>query len=139
MVLIPLFSKEFRQNLIIYLVPYFCLLLFYFLRISQTNLIANNWINILVLTVPVALAGAYGLQAFDMEEDGQTRDFLLTKPLSVKQIINAKFIIGLTVLIPITCLWILVLSPSRITWPDPTDFHNLWFFSFLLFTSIIYL
>ena len=88
--LVVLLKKEFRQNYLIYIIPIVIWFGLYLVKFQQMGLITATWQNILAIAVPIALAISYGLQSFDLEENGQTRDFLLTRPLAVSEIIHAK-------------------------------------------------
>lgn len=133
-----LIKKELSQNSIIYIVPYLFVIFIWIIRLRQTGLLTPPWVEILAAAIPLALAGAYGLQAFDLEENGQTRDFLLTKPLSVTQIIYSKFGSSLFLLMPFTLLWLYGLNPDYFLLPDLLNPGSLWLIALLLITLTTY-
>lgn len=133
-----LFQKEIRQNAVIYGVPALLLIAAVILQKQVNQIISLEWLKNMAITIPFALAFSYGLQSFDLEENGQTRDFLLTKPLSVRQIMAAKFFTGLSVLIPLTFCWHMVLVPQKMLWPNMDNFFSFWFLAYLFGTVITY-
>ena len=133
-----LLRKEFKQNAVIYILPLFCLALLLVMQTRRALAIPHNWLAILSTVIPVALAFAYGLQAFDLEENGQTRDFLLTRPLSVAAIMAAKYWCGLAVLLIFASLWPAVLVPAEIHWPDPASFQTFYYLMYLLLVTILF-
>jgi hypothetical protein len=133
-----LFGKELRQNSLIFAIPFGFILIVRFLNYYAPDWITGKWVAIISVAVPVALAGAYGLQAFDLEINSQTRDFLLTRPVSSGDIIRAKYFSGLTVLSIFSLLWLAVLEPRSIVFPDIFDLESLWFTSFILLILTIY-
>lgn len=84
------------------------------------------------------MAGAYGLQSFDSEENTQTRDFLLTKPLNISWISGAKYFPGLMMLLVFNFFWQMTLQPASLRWPDIFDLTSLWFTSFSVILVCIY-
>ena len=133
-----LLKKEFRQNFIIYFIPLLIWLGLYFTKFQQMSILTPTWQNILAVAIPIALAISYGLQAFDLEENGQTRDFLLTRPLAVSDIIHTKYFTGLAVLLVISFLWPVAILPSSIQWPHFDDFSSFYFSSYLLLLVVLY-
>lgn len=136
--LVVLLKKEFRQNCLIYMIPMILWFGLYLVKFQQMAFMTATWQNILAIAVPVALAISYGLQSFDLEENGQTRDFLLTRPLAVSEIIYTKYFTGLAVLLVIGFLWPAVILPTMIQWPNFTDFSSFYFCSYLLLLVILY-
>lgn len=130
--------KEIRQNRLIWGIPYLFLLTIGFLNHTNTHWLSKDWVEILGTAFPVALAGAYGLQAFDSEEYTQTRDFLLTKPLTVNIIVWSKYFPSLAVLLLTTFLWQLILLPQSIQLPDIFNLQSLWFSAFILIITTVY-
>jgi hypothetical protein len=133
-----LFRKEFRQNSLIFGIPFGFILIVGFLNHYTPDWLSREWLDIISVAVPVALAGAYGLQAFDLEINSQTRDFLLTRPVSGGAILRAKYFSGLTVLLVFSLLWLSILQPRSIVFPDIFDLKSLWFTSFILLVLTIY-
>lgn len=131
---ITLFQKELRQNAFIYLFPLFIIIPALAFQKVLTQLLPETWARNFGVAIPIALAFSYALQAFDLEENGQTRDFLLTRPVAGSQIILAKFFSGLLVLIPLTVLWQSALIPDLIQWPD---WLNIPSFSFLVYLLVV--
>lgn len=111
-------SKELRQNSLVYLVPLPFLLLLLLLRQGGGLADPPAWLEpVFLFAVPLALAVAYGLQAFDVEIERQTRDFLLTKPLSIRRIVGVKFLPGLVFLVLWTLLLNMAVNASFLEWP----------------------
>lgn len=135
---ITLFKKELRQNASIYLFPLVIIVAALTLQKVLEQILTANWAKNFAVAIPVALAFSYALQAFDLEENSQTRDFLLTKPVSGSQIILAKYFSGLVVLLPLTILWQLTLVPDLVQWPDPLNTTSFSFFTYLLLVILIY-
>lgn len=133
-----LFRKEFKQNLIIYAVPFLVLILFWALQLRGVQPLPRQWLKVLGVVLPIALAFSYGLQAFDLEENGQTRDFLLTRPLSFRRIIGAKYGCGLAVLLVFSAVWPAVLVPAEIKWPDFANFPTFYYSMYLITVIILY-
>jgi hypothetical protein len=133
-----LLKKEIKQNTVIFVVPYLFLLLIIILNRQNTAWLPPQWIEPLAISLPLAMAGAYGLQAFDLEENGRTKDFLITKPLSPGQIVGTKYLCGLLVLLPLTVLWLAVLLPQSLTAPNLINLGSFWLTLFLLVTVIGY-
>ncbi len=136
--LVVLLKKEFRQNCLIYIIPILIWFGLYLIKFQQMTLITATWKNILAIAVPIALAISYGLQSFDLEENGQTRDFLMTRPLAVSDIIHTKYFTGLAVLLVIGFLWPLAILPTIIQLPNFADFSSFYFCSYLLLLIILY-
>ncbi|HYH02058.1 MAG TPA: ABC-2 transporter permease [Bacillota bacterium] len=129
-------KKELRQNGVILGIPYLILI-----AIGLSNhreWLSPEWLEILAVAFPVALAGAYGLQAFDSEENTNTRDFLLTKPIQINEIVRPKYLLGLSALLLFTFLWQFILLPQSILLPDLFDLKSLWFSAFILIITTIY-
>lgn len=135
---ITLFQKEVRQNAFIYLFPLLIIGAAFAFQKVLSQLLSPSWAKNFAVSIPVALAFSYALQAFDLEENYQTRDFLLTKPLTVSQIVGTKYFTGLFVLLCLTVLWQSALIPDLLHWPDLNDFGSLWFTIYLLFVIIVY-
>jgi hypothetical protein len=113
-----LLKKEFQQNSLIYLFPLPFWFVLLFLRATNGLGAIPDWlVMVFVYAVPLTLAVAYGLQAFDVEEDDQTRDFLLVKPLTIGRVIGEKFTLGLLITLVWSLLLILPLKPSLFEWP----------------------
>lgn len=112
-----LFKKEFRQNIILYLLPAPFSIAWIYMRLFA-HAALPSWTGALFgIALPFTLAIAYGLQAFDVEEDAQTRDFLLVRPFSVQRIIGEKFLIGLGILL----LWVILFlrgASDGVFWPS---------------------
>ena len=127
----PLLQKEVRQNALVYSLPLpFALGLCLFRLYSGTAL--PSWcLPLFSFAVPLALAIAYGLQAFDVEEDGRTRDFLLAKPLSPRRIAAEKFCIGLFVLLLWTLAFAWLGNPGLFVRPRPLPVSS-WVWPMLL-------
>lgn len=136
--IITLFQKELRQNGFIYLFPFILIITALTFQRFLSQLLSATWAKNFAIAIPVALAFSYALQAFDLEENSQTRDFLLTKPLAVSQIVKAKFFSGLVVLLPLTVLWLLALVPNLVQWPNLFNFNSFWFLAYLLFVIVVY-
>lgn len=135
---LALAKKELKQNALLYLLPYLCGLVLIILDWRHLAFLSEEWQNILALILPVAIAGAYGLQSFDLEENGQTRDFLLTKPFTAQQIIKIKYFTGLAVLLPIAFLWILLLLPDSLMIPTLSDWSSFWWVTLFLLVITVY-
>jgi hypothetical protein len=135
---LALFKKEFRQNSLIFGIPFAFLLIVWYYNSLSPDWLPQEWVEIISVAIPVALAGAYGLQAFDLEINSQTRDFLLTRPVGASQIIGAKYLGGLSVLLVFILLWLSVLQPKSIVLPDVFDLESLWLTSFIIFVFTIY-
>jgi ABC-type transport system involved in multi-copper enzyme maturation permease subunit len=133
-----LFKKELKQNAVIFIVPYLFLVLILILNRQNAAWSPSEWAELLTVSLPLAMAGAYGLQAFDLEENGRTKDFLLTKPLSLRQIVGTKYLSGLGVLLPLTILWIAALLPQSFIRPDLDNLNSFWLTLFLLSAVILY-
>ncbi|MGE5550430.1 MAG: TolB family protein [Bacteroidota bacterium] len=119
-VLSPLLRKEFRQNLLVYLTPLPILFLVLFLRARGDFADPESWLyTVFTLAVPLTLAVAFGLQAFDIEVNAQTRDFLLVKPLSTGRIVREKFGLGWLILIFWTAAFNLAVDPTYLSWAAP--------------------
>ncbi|HHZ20457.1 MAG TPA: hypothetical protein GX391_08135 [Firmicutes bacterium] len=103
-----LLKKELHQNSLFYLFPLPFVLALAVLKITCAFAGLPWLIPLFSVGVPFTLAVAYGLQAFDIEEDQQTRDFLLVKPLSILRIVTEKYLIGLTILLfwAVTFWWL---------------------------------
>lgn len=135
---VPLFQKEIRQNGFIYLFPFILIITALTFQKFLAQLLSATWAKNFAIAIPVALAFSYALQAFDLEENSQTRDFLLTKPIAVSQIVISKFFSGLLVLLPLTILWQFALIPDLFRWPDLFDINSFRFFTYLLLIIISY-
>lgn len=133
-----LVKKELKQNLLLYLLPYFCGFILIVLNARHQIPLSKEWQNILAVLFPVSFAGAFGLQSFDLEENGQTRDFLLTRPFSASQVINVKYMTGLAVLLPITLLWSVLFLPDALKLPDLSDWSSFWWLTLLLLVITVY-
>jgi ABC-type transport system involved in multi-copper enzyme maturation permease subunit len=133
-----LFKKEFKQNAVIFIAPYLFLLLIIILNHQNAAWLSTQWAELLTVSLPLAMAGAYGLQAFDLEENGRTKDFLITKPLTLRQIVWAKYASGLLVLLPITVLWIAALLPQSLVAPTLDNVNSFWLTLFLMVIVIWY-
>jgi hypothetical protein len=138
MVATSLLKKELKQNAVIYLVPYVFLFLVLLLNRQNVAWLPTQWVQLLAVSLPLAMAGAYGLQAFDLEENGRTKDFLIAKPLSPGQIVGVKYLSGLAVLLPLTVLWIAALLPQSFVPPDLNNLESFWLTLFLMITVILY-
>jgi hypothetical protein len=135
-----LLIKELRQNSFIYAIPFLFILGALIYGVINPKWLTVDLGQIIALVVPLALACSYGLQAFDLEENGQTRDFLITRPVSIETILWTKFSGGLLVLLPLTVLWSFAFFPQQVRLPFPlTDFRNIWFTAFLTLVFIVYL
>ncbi len=132
-----LLQKELKQNYIIYGLSAIFLAVGIIHR-QYAEFVPKNWLQILAFCIPVAFAGAYGFQAFDLEENYRTRDFLLSRPLTVSSIILAKYLCGLLILSVFTIAWILVLLPGMIRFPAFDDFQSFWGSAFLVMVILIY-
>ncbi len=135
---ITLFKKELRQNAFIYLFPLLMIMGAFTFQKILAQLLSGTWAQNFAIAIPVSLAFSYALQAFDLEENGQTRDFLLTKPVAVSQIIISKFFSGLIALLPLTVLWQLALVPDLIQWPDLFNIASFSFSTYLLLVIVVY-
>ncbi|MGE5605303.1 MAG: ABC-2 transporter permease [Bacteroidota bacterium] len=135
---ITLFRKELRQNAFIYLFPLFMVIVALAFQKILAQLLTETWSRNFAIAIPASLAFSYALQAFDLEENGQTRDFLLTKPVSGTQIILSKFFSGLIVLLSLTVLWQSALIPDLIQWPDLLNFASFSFLAYLLMVIVVY-
>ena len=135
---ITLFQKELRQNAFIYLFPLFIIIPALTCQKVLTQLLPEIWARNFGVAIPIALAFSYALQAFDLEENGQTRDFLLTRPVAGSQIILAKFFSGLLALLPLTALWQSALIPDLIQWPDWLNIPSFSFLAYLLVVVNVY-
>lgn len=93
-----LWKKELRQNSLFYLFPLPFIIALAFLKLTGAATGLSWLVPVFSVAIPFTLAVAYGLQAFDIEEDKQTRDFLLAKPLSIWRIVLEKYLIGIMVL-----------------------------------------
>jgi hypothetical protein len=133
-----LFKKELNQNAVIFTVPYLFLLLIMIMNHQNTAWLPSQWAELLAVSLPLAMAGAYGLQAFDLEENGRTKDFLITKPLTLQQIVWAKYASGFLVLLPLTVLWIAALLPQSMVAPNLDNVNSFWLTLFLMITVILY-
>ena len=130
-----LLKKEFQQNSLIYLFPLPFWFVLLFLRATNGLGALPDWlVMVFVYAVPLTLAVAYGLQAFDVEEDDQTRDFLLVKPLTISRVIGEKFTLGLLITLGWSILLVLSLKPSLFEWPKVFAVSS-WVFG-LLFIAI---
>jgi hypothetical protein len=134
----PLVQKELQQNYIIYGLSALFLVVIWGITILQPGLVQDKWAQILAICIPVALAGAYGLQAFDLEENYHTRDFLLTRPLTVSNIIWTKYFCGLIILLTFTIAWLMALLPMAVKLPVFSDFQSFWGSSFLALVVLVY-
>lgn len=135
---ITLFRKELRQNAFIYLFPLIIIIVALAFQKIIAQLLSETWARNFGVAIPVSLAFSYALQAFDLEENGQTRDFLLTKPVAGSQIILSKFFSGLIVLLPLTFLWQSALIPDLIRWPDLLNISSFSFLAYLLVVVNVY-
>lgn len=135
---ITLFKKELRQNGFIYFLPFVLITVAFFLQKTLSQTLSITWAKNFAIAIPAALAFSYAVQAFDLEENSQTWDFIFTKPVSVSQIVKAKFFSGLLVLLPIVVLWLLALAPDSICLPNLLDLSSFWFLGYLIFSVIIY-
>ncbi len=132
-----LLKKELRQNVLIYSLPYLILLVFQLMKLNQ-GFLTEEWAGILATIIPIAFGVAYGLQSFDLEENQQTKDFLLTKPLSRSQIIWSKYLTGLIVLLPLTILWQYVFAKQQVSWPVFANFGSFWLLASILTVILTY-
>lgn len=132
-----LLQKELKQNYLIYGLSAVFLAVG-IIHQQYAEFVPENWLRILAFCIPVAFAGAYGFQAFDLEENYRTRDFLLSRPLTVSGIILAKYLCGLLILSVFTVGWIWVLVPGLIRFPDFHDFQSFWGSAFLAMVILIY-
>lgn len=135
---VVLFRKELRQNGFIYLFPFIVICTASIFQKILSQILTLSWAKNFAVAIPVALAFTYALQAFDLEESNQTRDFLVTKPLSISLIILIKFFTGLLILLPLTIIWQLTLIPNLIQWPDLFNPNSFWFLAYLLMVIIVY-
>jgi hypothetical protein len=133
-----LFKKELNQNAVIFTVPYLFLLFVLIMNRQNAAWLPSQWAELLAVSLPLAMAGAYGLQAFDLEENGRTKDFLITKPLTLRQIVWTKYASGLLVLLPLTIMWIAVLLPQSMVAPNLDNLNSFWLTLYLLITVIMY-
>jgi hypothetical protein len=133
-----LLKKELKQNAVIYFVPYLFLLLILTLNRQNPAWLPPQWVQALTVSLPLAMAGAYGLQAFDLEENGRARDFLLVKPLSPGQIVGMKYLSGLLVLLPLTVLWVAALLPQSFIAPTLDNLDSFWLTLFLMIVMILF-
>ncbi|MGQ9778995.1 MAG: hypothetical protein ACUVRM_03830 [Bacillota bacterium] len=132
---LPLLNKEIRQNALVY----FLLPLPFWLGSFSLRLVGHLSLRLsqlICLVAPFTLALAYGLQAFDIEEDAQTRDFLLVKPLSVGEIIWHKFLLGLGMLIFWLILFLLALRPDFAMFPQPLQVAS-WMAFLITFGAVV--
>lgn len=134
----PLLQKEVQQNGVIYLAPFLFLVLVWFVKSDHALFFSSAFAPAVAIAVPAALALAYGVQAFDLEEQGLTRDFLLVKPLTVSQIVNSKYAAGLVMLIAQSLLWKIVLAPQIIQWPSIPNLQGFIFLAALFLEVIVY-
>ncbi len=135
---ITLFRKEIRQNGFIYLFPFILIIIALTFQKVLAQLLTVTWAKNFAVAIPVALAFSYALQAFDLEENSQTRDFLLTKPVTIWQITIAKYFSGVLVLLPLTILWQYALVPELLQWPNLINLGSFWFLAYLLLIVIVY-
>lgn len=133
-----LVKKELRQNAVLFLVPAAVLLLVLLARAFGGQVLHGQWLDMAAKAVPIALAVAYGLQAFDLEENGRTRDFLLTKPVTSGQVVAAKYLCGFLVLLPLAFLWVLGLTPEAVEAPTFSDYSSFWLYLYLLLLTVVY-
>lgn len=132
-----LYKKEWTQNLILYIFPFPFVIILIGLRFSgQLSLIPSQMLPIITISVPLVLAIAYGLQGFDVEENAQTRDFLLVKPLSVWQIIMEKWFAGFGTVLVWTLGFIFGAQPQLWTWPLLTSVST-WVGILLIYAVIL--
>lgn len=129
-----LYKKEIQQNAILYFLPApFAIALIYLKILGEAF---PAWMgSVLGLAVPFTLAVAYGLQGFDVEEDAQTRDFLLAKPLSLSRIVGEKFILGLGILL----CWVAISiwgATAFLSWPSIFNIYS-WIPGLVILGSII--
>lgn len=130
--------KELRQNALLFFLPMAVLFLLSAAASNGLVELDEGLRDILALVVPVALAVAFGLQTFDLEENHRTRDFLLTKPLTPGRIFMAKFVSGLLQLLPSALLWIWILTPEAVRFPSFSDYSTYWFISCLFLLLAVY-
>jgi ABC-type transport system involved in multi-copper enzyme maturation permease subunit len=138
MVASSLLKKELKQNAVIFLAPYLFLGLIIILNRKSPDWLPPQWAELLTVSLPLAMAGAYGLQAFDLEENSRTKEFLMTKPLTLPQIVWTKYFCGLGVLLPLTVLWIASLLPQSLVPPTLDNLNSFWLTLFLMVTVILY-
>ncbi|HPT88345.1 MAG TPA: ABC-2 transporter permease [Bacillota bacterium] len=135
---LALAKKELKQNALLYLLPYLCGLFLIILNWRHQIPLTKEWQNLLAVILPITIAGAFGLQSFDLEENGQTRDFLLTRPFTAEQVIKVKYITGLVVLLPIAFLWCILFLPDSLKLPTLTDWSSFWWLTLFLLIITIY-
>ena len=97
---ILLIKNEFSHNFLSFILPipiYLCLLGYILLTGQKPVNIGVNgtWIFI---TFGILLAMIYGLQCFSGDSDKKTLDFILTRPVSIPNIVLIKYFSGLSVL-----------------------------------------
>lgn len=132
-----LLQKELKQNYLMYGLSAVFLAIGIIYR-QSADFVPGNWLQVLAFCIPVAFAGAYGFQGFDLEENYRTRDFLLSRPLTVSGIILAKYFCGLVILSVFTIAWIWALAPGMIEFPDFYDFQSFWGSASLAMVILIY-
>lgn len=133
-----LISKEFRQNIVLYIFPFLIAFIVFILAQKNHHLIPESFAIKLAIAISVAIALAYGIQSFDLEEKGQTRDFLIVKPISVRQIIGIKYLTGFGMCFSGGLIWLLVLAPRIIQWPSLVDLRGFMFLAIILLELIVY-
>lgn len=138
MIAFNLVKKEFKQNALIFIIPYLILIAIIILNLRNGDWLNPNWSEIFTICLPFAMAGAYGLQAFDLEVFGQTKDFLLTKPLTINNIVWSKFFCGLAVWFPFTFIWVALIYPQSFIKPDLNNINSFWLTSFIMMVLTLY-
>lgn len=138
MIAFNLVKKEFKQNALIFIIPYLILVAIIILNLRNGDWLNPNWAEIFTICLPFAMAGAYGLQAFDLEVSGQTKDFLLTKPLTINSIIWSKFFCGLAVWLPFAFIWVALIYPQSFIKPDLNNINSFWLASFIMMVLTLY-
>ncbi|NLG85014.1 MAG: ABC transporter permease subunit [Firmicutes bacterium] len=136
--LFVLAQKETRQNAVLFAVPAAIFAALVFIDLLHAPGIPGRYVDLLATALPVALAAAFGLQAFDAEENAQTKDFLLTKPVSPGQVVAVKYLVGLIALLAISVLGEIFLLPEAVRPPSLADYSTLWFYSYLFLVLVVH-
>ncbi len=118
-------QKEIRQNAVLFFLPVGLYLLLVAARFFPAVGLPQRYLDLLATALPAALAAAFGLQAFDAEENTQTKDFLLTKPVSSGEIVAAKYLVGLVLILGLFFAGEVFLLPEAVRPPSLADYSTL--------------
>ena len=136
--LLVLAKKEIRQNVALFAVPAAIFAILVLVDLLHAPGIPGRYLDLLATALPVALAAAFGLQAFDAEENSQTKDFLLTKPISPWRIVAAKYLVGLIALLALSVFGEAFLLPEAVRPPSLADYSTLWFYSYCFLVLVVH-